>query len=118
MCAHERIDKPASAAAGERARHSGLPTGGDRTPIRAPRTRLGAEQEGRADLDGGCAYGKRCEHTLAVCDPAGSDQRNGFLRCDRFDEFEQRYVAIVAVLPRATVAARLRPLDDERVRPG
>src|SRR4051794_37496302 len=52
----------------------------------------------------------------AVCDPAGSDQRNGFLRCDCFDEFEQRYVAIVAVLPRATVALRLRPLDDERVR--
>ena len=52
MRAHERIDKAACSPPGERPRHPCLPTGGDRTAIRVARARLGAEQEGGADLDG------------------------------------------------------------------
>ena len=113
MVAHETVDETACPPPGEGARDGGLGARGQRLPISLAGAGLGAEEEGRANLDGRGAGFKGCPNRIAVGDPARGDEGK---RCADLGEQLREGRLVLSVVPGASMAAGLGPLDDEYIR--
>ena len=117
MVEQKAVDDAAGAAAGEGAGQPRLASVPSARRCGLGRSRLGREQERRADCRRGGAGGERCGDIGCARDAAGGDERQPG-RASAPSRARRGAVGIVVVVvERALMPAGLGSLDDERVHP-